>query len=278
MHHRPEGSTFAADRARESSHLWPIPATTRVPYAGRVVRRAARSLWSEPRAPAPPARVWRDWALVAVLVPAALLEGMLREDLAWRGVAIVLCLAVVAMLPWRHTHPLAVVAAAFGAASVVRLAALITGQAPVGLDTTVCVVLLPYSLFRWGSGREAAIGLAIILVADVVGITEDSPDVGVALFGTMFLLFPAALGASVRYRSAERLREVDQVKLREREQLARELHDTIGHHDPGTGRADARGRGACRRGARARGHRGGRLARTRRDARHGRPPARRSGS
>ncbi len=210
--------------------MWPIPAAARVPYAGLVVRSAARSLWSEPRAPAPPARVWRDWALVAVLVPAALLEGMLREDVAWRGVAIVLCLAVVAMLPWRRTHPLAVVAAAFGAVSVVSLAALIAGEAPVGLDTTVCVVLLPYALFRWGSGREAAIGLAIILVAAVVGIAADSTDVGVALFGTMFLLFPAALGASVRYRSAERLREVDQVKLREREQLARELHDTIAHH------------------------------------------------
>ncbi len=46
----------------------------------------------------------------------------------------------------------------------------------------------------------------------------------------MFLLFPAALGASVRYRSTARLREIDQVKLREREQLARELHDTVAHH------------------------------------------------
>ena len=44
------------------------------------------------------------------------------------------------------------------------------------------------------------------------------------------MLFPAALGASVRYRANSRLREMDQVKLREREQLARELHDTVAHH------------------------------------------------
>jgi signal transduction histidine kinase len=44
------------------------------------------------------------------------------------------------------------------------------------------------------------------------------------------LLFPATLGAAVRYRTAARLRELDQVKLREREQLARELHDTVAHH------------------------------------------------
>ncbi len=148
----------------------------------------------------------------------------------WRPVAIVLCLAVVLLLPWRRTHPLAVVAAAFGAVTAVSVAALVGADEPVGLDTTVCVVLLHYSLFRWGSGREAAIGLAIILVAAVVGFASDSPGVADVVFGTMFLLFPAALGASVRFRGTARLRELDQVKLREREQLARELHDTVAHH------------------------------------------------
>ncbi len=195
-----------------------------------MLKTAFQSLLAEPRAPAPPARVWRDWALVAVLAPAALLEGVLREDVAWRGVAIVLCLAVVMLLPWRRTHPLAVVAAAFGSVSVVGVVAFFGAGEPVGLDTTASVVLLPYSLFRWGSGREAGIGLAIILVADVVGIAGDSPGIADALFGSMFLLFPAVLGASVRFRATSRLREFDQVKLREREQLARELHDTVAHH------------------------------------------------
>ena len=53
------------------------------------MRNAARVAVGRTPAPAPPARVWRDWALVAVLVPAAVLEGLLREDLAWRGVALV---------------------------------------------------------------------------------------------------------------------------------------------------------------------------------------------
>ncbi len=194
------------------------------------MRNALQSLLAEPRAPAPPARVWRDWALVAVLLPTAVLEGALRTEVAWRPVAIALAVAVVVLLLWRRTHPLAVVAAAFGSVTVVSVAAFFGADEPVGLDTTACVVLLSYSLFRWGSGREAAIGLAIILVADVVGIASDSPGVADALFGTMFLLFPAVLGASVRFRGAARLREFDQVKLREREQLARELHDTVAHH------------------------------------------------
>lgn len=194
------------------------------------MKNAVQSLLAEPRAPAPPARVWRDWVLVAVLVPTAVLEGVLREDVAWRPVALVLALAVVVLLLWRRTSPLAVVAAAFGALAAVGVAEFFGADEPVGLDTTACVVLLPYSLFRWGSGREAAIGLLIILVAAVVGIAGDFTGVADALIASVFLLFPAALGASVRYRATSRLREFDQVKLRERGQLARELHDTIAHH------------------------------------------------
>ena len=194
------------------------------------MRTAARSLWAEPRAPAPPARVWRDWVLVAVLVPTAVLEGLLREDLAWPAVALVLALVAISTLLWRRTRPLLAVAVAFGAIGAGAVASLFWADEPVGLYTSICVLLLPYALFRWGSGREAAIGLAIILVACAIGIAADDTGVGDAVGGTVFLLFPAALGASVRYRVSSRLREIDQVKLRERQQLARELHDTVAHH------------------------------------------------
>ena len=51
--------------------------------------------------------------------------------------------------------------------------------------------------------------------------------------GTRFFLFAAALGAAVRYRAKIRIRDIDQAKAREREQLARELHDTVAHHVSG---------------------------------------------
>ena len=55
-------------------------------------------------------------------------------------------------------------------------------------------------------------------------------DVVEAVIGSLFLLLPASLGASVRYRASSTLRDTEQVRLRERERLARELHDSVAHH------------------------------------------------
>ena len=176
-------------------------------------------------------RVWRDWALVAVLVPTAVLEGILRTDVAWRPVALVLAVALVFPLLWRRTHPLAVAAVLFGAVIVLNLATLINGPATsVGLYTMIYVLLVPYALLRWGSGREVMVGLSIIVVAGVLGIASDFNGFGEAAAGFVFLMFPAVLGALVRFWTTSRTREIDQVRLREREQLARELHDTVAHH------------------------------------------------
>jgi signal transduction histidine kinase len=195
-----------------------------------MVRNALRSLLAEPRAPYPPRRVWRDWVLVGGLLTAAVLEGALRTDVVWRPFALVFALATVTALLWRRTHPLTVVSAVFGAIIVVDIVALITDRAPFGLYAMICVVLLPYALVRWGSGRDILIGFAFVLVAMVLGIISDFTGYGEAVGGSIFLLFPATLAAAVRYRSTARLRERDQVRLREREQLARELHDTVAHH------------------------------------------------
>jgi signal transduction histidine kinase len=195
-----------------------------------MVRNAVQSIWAEPRAPNPPRRVWRDWALVAVLVPTAILEGVLRPDVVWRPVAIALALGLVPTLLWRRTNPLGAVAVAFGALIVVQVADILAAAGPVGLYTTGYVLLLPYALFRWGSGREAMIGLAIILVAYALGTAADYTGAAEAVFGPLFGLFPAVRGAAVRYQATDRQRELEQVKLREREQLARELHDTVAHH------------------------------------------------
>ncbi|TDO51314.1 signal transduction histidine kinase [Kribbella sp. VKM Ac-2527] len=168
--------------------------------------------------------------LVGALVPTAILEGVLRENVPWRPLAIVLAVFAAVALLWRRTQPLGVVATVFGATTVITIAGVIGTDEPVGLYTMILVLLLPYSLFRWGSGREIVIGSAILVVASVTGTAADFTGVGDAVGGSLVLLFLATLGAAVRYWSSTRLRELDQVRLREREQLARELHDTVAHH------------------------------------------------
>ncbi len=201
------------------------------------MRDTLRSLLAEPRVPNPPVRVWRDWALVGLLVPVAIAEGIFREDVVWRPLVLVLGVAMIFTLLWRRTHPLAVVGVVFGAITALNIAAITTGSPEVGLYTTVFILLLPYSLLRWASGPEAAIGLALITATAILGGVAAAAADGTKnvlletlIGGALFLEFPAALGASVRYRENSRLREIDQVKYREREQLARELHDTVAHH------------------------------------------------
>jgi hypothetical protein len=53
---------------------------------------------------------------------------------------------------------------------------------------------------------------------------------GEVVAGFVVLSLLAALGLAVRFRAKARARELDQVKLLERERLARDLHDTVAHH------------------------------------------------
>jgi signal transduction histidine kinase len=194
-----------------------------------MVRSALRALWAEPRPPRPPVRVWRDWALVAVLVLWSVIETVFRNDLAWRPAALTVSLVIVLALLWRRTHPLGAVAVAFGtliAFDVARIFA-IDGT---GLNSIAAVLVLPYSLFRWGAGREAAIGLSLILVWLAVTLAAVSTGPAEVVAGYGFFLFSAALGTSIRYHANARIRDIEQAKLRQRSQLARELHDSVGHH------------------------------------------------
>jgi signal transduction histidine kinase len=196
-----------------------------------VLRSVLASWWREPRAPDPPARVWRDWALVGVLVAVALLEGALSPQVTWRPLATAVTVAVVPVLLWRRTHPLGAVVVAFGGLLVLTAAGLVAGaEAPVGLYTAAFVLLLPYSLFRWGSGRDTVLGLLVMLATAVLAIAADWTGLVDAVLGVLVLLFPAVVGATVRYQRTARARELEQMKASEREQLARELHDTVAHH------------------------------------------------
>jgi signal transduction histidine kinase len=194
-----------------------------------VLAAFVRSVLAEPRAPDPPVRVWRDWALVGTLLVTAVAEAIFRPDVAWRPLATVVALLVIPVLLWRRTHPLLATAVGFGGAMVLHIPMFLDDGADVGLDSRACVLLLPYSLYRWASGPEALVGTAIVAVPAGLAFAT-SETLGDVIGGATVLVAAFALGAAMRYRAVARQREVQQVRTLERGELARELHDTVAHH------------------------------------------------
>jgi signal transduction histidine kinase len=194
-----------------------------------VIAAFIRSILAEPRAPDPPARVWWDWPLVGALLVTAAGEAIFRPDVPWRPLATVVALLVIPVLLWRRTHPLLATAVGFGGAMVLHLPMILADVADAGLYTMVCILLLPYALYRWASGREALVGTVIVAVPAGLGLAT-SETLGDVIGGATVLVAAFALGAAMRYRGVARQREVQQVRTLERGELARELHDTVAHH------------------------------------------------
>jgi hypothetical protein len=173
------------------------------------MRQALHSVWDEPDVPDAPARVWRDWVLLAVILIAAVVEVMVRPDVTWRPVAFVACVLLAGTVLWRRTHPLTVVLIAFGATFVLELAAMNSGTPPFGLYSMAFALVLPYALCRWGSGRDVVIGMTFILVTHVIReLAIGRPSDLVA--GFAFLLTSAALGVAVRFAVTARRRQVEE--------------------------------------------------------------------
>lgn len=202
-------------------------------YAAPVLRAALSAVRAEPRVEPPAGRPWWDVALVAVLIPASVVETLVRDDLAWPVVSLALALVCVLALLWRRTHPLAAVVAAYGAQTVAGLGPDLAGRENGVMDTTACVLLLLWSLGRWASGPSVVVGTAFVLVAHLVREPFYEASGASIVVGAGFLLLPVVLGVAVRLAITARQRQQGQVRLREREQLARELHDTVAHHVSG---------------------------------------------
>lgn len=183
-----------------------------------------------PAVESPPDRVWRDWLLVAVVAGTTLAEVTLRDDLPWPPLMLGFGMALALAMLSRPASPLAMVTLGFGGFIVLDLAVFMASPYPLTLYAGFSVLALLYALFRWGSGRHAAIGAGIALAEWIVATTTDVTSAADAAGGLVVLLFAATLGASIRYRVIAREQSVDRVKSHEREVLARELHDTVAHH------------------------------------------------
>jgi signal transduction histidine kinase len=185
------------------------------------------TLWAEPAAPGAPPPGWRDGALVAVFWVLAVVEGLTRLSLPGGAVAVVLVLLLAPTLLWRRSHPLLMVTIAFAATAI---APAFSHGVPPEATSLVFVALLPYSLLRWGSGRSIVLGAAVIVVKVVVSVLAHQMTVPTALAGAAVTFAVSMLGLAMRFRAIGRLRLLEQVRLVERERLARDLHDTVAHH------------------------------------------------
>ncbi len=185
---------------------------------------------TEPRAPGAPRRVWRDWALVGVATVAAVVEAVLRTDLPHRWVVLAVALLAIPFTLWRRTHPLTVAPFAFAPAAVLDIARIAGGETrPMALGSTVVLLVIPYAWFRWASGREAITGMGILVAAATLTLIADRAGPADVIGGVAVLSATAAIGLAVRYRHRARTKGVDEARARERERLARDLHDTVAH-------------------------------------------------
>ncbi|MEV0272089.1 histidine kinase [Hamadaea sp. NPDC050747] len=186
----------------------------------------ARAIWFEPRPPGVPPRGRRDWVLAGLIVVLAVVEFAARPSLRGQPLALVVTVGLVPTLLWRRSRPLAALAVAF---VVSGLVAVLAPEVPDSF-VMIYVLALPYSLFRWGSGREMMIGLACMAANLAVSVAVDRLRLTDALGGAAILCAAVMLGAALRFRVKARTRELEQVRLVERERLARDLHDTVAHH------------------------------------------------
>jgi signal transduction histidine kinase len=226
----PSGGPTLTESPIRGSYFRPIPDAA-ASRTIKVMRDLFRSISAEKAVPDPPQRVWRDWALVGAALVAGVFEAIFRSDLPWRWPSIVVGLVVIPTLLWRRTHPLATVIVAFGAVTFLDVGRLIAGvDEPAGLHSSAVLIILPYALTRWGSGRHVLIAMPFMLVPAVMSVIFDFTGVAEAVVGSAMFFAILAVGMAVRFRTGSRAREVEQIKLLEREHLARELHDTVAHH------------------------------------------------
>lgn len=195
-----------------------------------MIERAIQTFRAEPAMDDPPGPMPRDWVLVALVVIVGVFEAVFRTNVGWPFASLILVIVLAPTLLIRRTRPWLAMAATFGGFAALQVASLAGTEHSVGLGAAAFVLINVYAMFRWGSGQHALrsiwlmVGmLALTLITDWTGFAE-------AIGGTLVLAAPAEIGLVVRSRLTAQDRKAAQVRAEEREELARELHDTVAHH------------------------------------------------
>lgn len=189
-----------------------------------------RSLIDEPKVVDPPATNSLDAMLVVAVLIGLTLEAILRTDIVYKPFALVVFALLSFLLLIRRSHPLLALSLTFGAFFVLDVAGSVAGRGTVEVYSAVFVLFVVHALFRWGSGKHALIGVAVMAINHLQIQFTNFTGVGDLIGGALVLCFPAAIALIMRYRRSYRDENIERIKLHEREQLARDLHDTVAHH------------------------------------------------
>lgn len=199
--------------------------STVAPVQLRIKERLDAVAVTEPGAP--PKKL--DWvftaflALVAVLIIATN-DALLRAEF-------IPAFAAVAFIPFRRVIPLIAVA------TVAVIEVVVLGVAlrdlsidETGLSAGLAGIVLLYALCRWAAPRDIVIGFAVSMSsATFVEWAADDLTAEDWLIVVPWMVV-AGFSLAMRYRASLVVTRNTQIRLTERNSLARELHDTVAHH------------------------------------------------
>ena len=205
-----------------------------VPYAGLMLSRLRARIDALGTVTDEDGPKRRDHVLVALLVIIVVLE-LILDDSVGTGLTMVsvaaAAFASIATVPWRRVRPTLVLVPVV-AQGVVNLVA--ESQATTGYLSGGVVIPLAlgiYAVARWLPRNHAAL---LILGILVLGPIPDYINGGVPWSERsarpIGIGFVVALASTARYRASLLNQRIEDARLRERQELARELHDVIAHH------------------------------------------------
>lgn len=188
-------------------------------------------LWAESCPARPDGVPVADRVAAFAVAALTLAEVFLRHDVVRPLEAAAGGLILAISIGFRTIAPFASFAAALSTASLIAIWGLVQGAPPAELYVGGAALLLPYSLVRWAAGKEALLGVPFLIAVYGLSCLDGSfKDLTEALGGALLLLLVVVVALAARLAARERARRTEHQKLREREQLARELHDTLAHH------------------------------------------------
>jgi signal transduction histidine kinase len=179
--------------------------------------------------PIPPRRVW-DWVLAGLLALAAIGFVVVDDSLPLWAQTVPAAIAV-GFVPFRRRIPLTAVATvSIAAAASVAIALRDTESLDVGSPAGLADVVLFYALCRWSTPLRVAAGFVLSVGSETI----IQWSAGRLQSEDWILVFPwlvvAGFALAMRYRARLIEGRHEQVRLAERNSLARELHDTVAHH------------------------------------------------